>query len=173
MVEFVPLDPIVHRNDFVQMNIEYITSLQDLLDKTYQLDTRSILETSIEQRAKETLKEFSSIKPPNGVVYVLKVDGIAAGMGAIRKIGEGVGEIKRMFNYPKYRGMGFGRMMLNKLLESGREFGFSVFMLDTPRFAFAAQGLYRSVGFKETGVYPESAIQPPWDQYWLYMEKKE
>jgi len=171
--ELVELDPQIHGEEFVQMNIEYITSLQDLLDETYQLDTRSILETSVEERAKMTLDEFTRIKSPNGIVYILEVNGKVAGMGALRKIGDGVGEVKRMFNYPRYRGKGYGRKMLNKLMEAGREFGFSTIKLDTPKFAYAAQGLYHSVGFKEVEVYPESDIQPPWDQYWLYMEKKE
>ena len=95
MERFVQLDPATHGEDFVQMNIEYITSLQDLLDETFQLDTRSILETSVEERAKATLDELSSLKPPKGVVYVLEVDEEIAGMGALRKIGDGVGEVKR------------------------------------------------------------------------------
>ena len=173
MERFVQLDPTTHGADFVQMNIEYITSLQDLLDETFNLDTRSILETSIEERAKKTLDDFSSLKPPRGVVYILEVYEEVAGMGALRKIGDGVGEIKRMFNYPRYRRKGYGRKMLNKLLDAGRELGFTTFKLDTPKFAYAAQGLYRSAGFKEIESYPESEIQPPWNQYWLYMEKKE
>ena len=50
----VQFDPDNHQDEFVQMNIEYITSLQNQLDETYQLDTRSILETSIEERARTT-----------------------------------------------------------------------------------------------------------------------
>ena len=52
-------------------------------------------------------------------------DDVLIGMGAIRKVSEEIGEIKRMYIQPSHRGRGHGKQMLNKLLEAGREFGFS------------------------------------------------
>jgi ribosomal protein S18 acetylase RimI-like enzyme len=122
---------------------------------------------------RERVLWFTKLKPPEGVTLILKVDGNIAGMGAIRKIRETVGELKRMWNRPEYRGKGYGKEMVNKLLEAGRELGCSSFLLDTPKFAYAAQHVYKSAGFKERERYPESVIQPVFQPYWIYMEKKE
>jgi len=52
----------------------------------------------------------SSLRPPDGVIYLLVDDGdIVAGMGAIRKVSDEIGEIKRMYIRPLYRGRGYGK----------------------------------------------------------------
>jgi len=63
--------------------------------------------------------------------------------------------------------------MLNKLLEAGREFGCSTFVLDTAKFMTAAQHIYRSAGFVEREEYPESEVPATFQPYWLFMEKVE
>ena len=93
-------------------------------------------------------------------------------MGALRKLGDEVGEIKRMYTRPSFRGRGYGRRMLNRLLAAGSEFGCSSFLLDSPRWSHAAHHIYRSTGFEERGEYPESEVPPIFRSYWLYMEKK-
>jgi len=46
------------------------------------------------------------LKPPNGIVYLLETEGTIVGMGAIKKLKDGVGEIKRIYIQPSYRGRG-------------------------------------------------------------------
>ena len=86
----------------------------------------------------DNLEPFTSLKPPGGILYMLVVEGAVAGIGALRKLSDEVGELKRMYNLPHYKGRGLGKKMLNKLLEDGRKFGCSSFMLDTPKWAHAA-----------------------------------
>jgi ribosomal protein S18 acetylase RimI-like enzyme len=170
MIDFVQLDPI-YREDFIQMNIEYIDSLCDLLDINYQLDSRSMLTNTIPEMAQASYDEYKEIKPPNGMVLVSKLDEKIVGMGAVKRIRENTGEIKRMYNKPEYRGNGYGRMMLYQLLLEGDKLGFKSYYLDTPKFAYAAQGLYKSAGFTFCEPYPESKIGPAFSPYWLYMQK--
>ena len=94
-------------------------------------------------------------------------------MGAIRKLSNDIGEIKRMYIRPLYRGRGYGKQMLNKLLEVGREFGCSSFLLETSKFMTLAQYIYRSAGFIEREEYPESETPIILRQYQLFMEKTE
>ena len=94
-------------------------------------------------------------------------------MGALRKLDGRIGEIKRMYIRPTYRGRGYGKQMLNKLLKVGREFGCSSFVLETSKFMAVAQHIYRSAGFVEREEYPESETPTILRQYQLYMEKKE
>jgi len=57
------------------------------------------------------------LKPPGGILYMLVVEGEVAGMGALRKLSDEVGEVKRMYNRPHYRGRGLGKKMLKRLLD--------------------------------------------------------
>jgi ribosomal protein S18 acetylase RimI-like enzyme len=104
---------------------------------------------------------------------LVKEDGEIAGMGGIRKLSDETGEIKRMYIRPLYRGRGYGKQLLNKLLEKGREFGCSSFVLETSKFMTVAQYIYRSAGFVEREEYPGSETPAIFRSYQIYMEKKE
>ena len=93
-------------------------------------------------------------------------------MGALRKLEEGIGEIKRMYIKPEYRGKGLGKEMLQHLLSKGKESGFSAIYLETGAFMMTAQHLYRSVGFYDRKEYPETEVPPQLRHLWLFMEKR-
>ena len=172
LAEFVLYDPTVHIKEFRQMNIETAKWHGEQLVENFQFDAFYMLGKSIEEYVDELLDNFTNLKPPEGILYILEVDGKVAGMGAITNH-NGVGELHRMWNRPKYRGKGYGKQMINKLLEAGRKFGCTTFRLSTARFAIAAQHVFRSAGFKEIDEYPETEVAPVMRQYWIYMEKKE
>jgi len=173
MAEFVPFDLKIHREEYRQLNIEHLTWTINQLKENYQFDAASGSEQTIPEYVDEHLEELTSLSPPYGVIYLLSVDGNVEGMGAVWKLRDEIGEIKRMYIRPIHRGRGYGKQMLDKLLEAGREFGCSTFLLDTAKFMTAAQHIYRSVGFKEREEYPESEIPEAFRPYWLFMEKVE
>ena len=171
--KFVQFEPDVHKDEFIQMNIEYISWIADQLSENFQIDAFSMISSSAEERAFSTFEEYRLLKPPNGIVYIFEVNGDIAGMIALRKLSDDVGEIKRMYNRPQFRGRGIGRKLLNQVLEWGRNNGCSIFRLDTANYKSAAQHIFRTSGFKEIGAYPGSAIGPILQPYWTYMEKRE
>ena len=173
MVKFVPFDLNLHKEVFVELNIELITWIADQLRENYQIDSASEIRQTIPEYVNIHLEEIASLRPPDGVIYLLVDDGDIAGMGAIRKVSDEIGEIKRMYIRPLYRGRGYGKQMLNKLLEMGREFGFSSFLLETSKFMTIAHHLYKSAGFIEREEYPESETPKMLRSYQIYMEKKE
>jgi hypothetical protein len=59
--------------------------------------------------AEASIETYRDLKPPKGVFLLGYVDGQVAGMGAIRKIGDNLGEIKWMWNRSSFRGLGLGR----------------------------------------------------------------
>ena len=61
-----------------------------------------------------SLPKFIDMKPEEGIIYILEVDGAVAGMGVLRELEEGIGEIKRMYIRPEYQGRGFGKEMLDR-----------------------------------------------------------
>jgi ribosomal protein S18 acetylase RimI-like enzyme len=173
MVELVLLDPEVHREGFRQLCLETFNWHKEELWDNYQIDTDSFLGKTITELVDDQLESYLSLKPPEGIVYLLDVDGDLGGMIALTKMTDDTGELHRMWNRPKYRGRGYGRLLLNKILEAGEGLGCSKFILSTPKFAHSAQHLYRSVGFTEREIYSESPIDPDLQSYWIYMEKKE
>ena len=86
--------------------------------------------------------------PPAGRLLVAMESGTAIGCVALKKISEGVGEVKRLYVRPFGRGQGTGRRLAQTILETARQIGYRTIRLDTLPNMTAAQVLYRSLGFK-------------------------
>jgi len=80
-------------------------------------------------------------------------DVIPVGTVALRKLDDGIGEIKRMFIKPDQRGRGLSRVLLSRLLEEARVLHYHTLRLDTLTRLTAANALYRSMGFYEIPPY--------------------
>ncbi len=93
--------------------------------------------------------------PPDGDLLLARVDGEAAGCVALRALGGGACEMKRMFVYPRYQGYGVGRALGDAVLREARLAGHTVMRLDTSRRQEAAIALYRKLGFSEAEPYYE------------------
>jgi GNAT superfamily N-acetyltransferase len=172
MIEYIPADLNIHKSLLIDLNDEYLSWIGDEIKKHYDLDGISILGQSIQDYAENSVKEFTSYKPPDGIFYILQIKDKIIGMGAFRKLDDNTGEVKRMYIRPDFRGNDYGKALLQKLLSKGKEFGCSRILLDTGRFMSATQHIYRSVGFKEIAKYPKTEVPPEMQPYWIYMEKK-
>jgi N-acetylglutamate synthase-like GNAT family acetyltransferase len=172
MVIFVPLILLQHKEDFYQMNIETFEWHVEELDSNYNIDTLELLGSTIKELVDNSIDPYYKLKPPEGIVTLLLVNENVAGMLALTKLNETVGEIHRMWIRPKYRGNGYGTPLLLDVLDDGKRLGCSVFKLSTPRFAYAAQHVYRKAGFSDVEEYPESEVAPILRKYWMYMEKR-
>jgi putative acetyltransferase len=85
----------------------------------------------------------------------------ALGCGALRPMPDPqVGEVKRMFVLPAARGMGISRLILTKLEELAREFGYRSLVLETGMHQTAAIGLYESAGYQCINCYGIYAQEP-------------
>jgi putative acetyltransferase len=95
--------------------------------------------------------------------FVLRTDGIAAGCGGILFVGDEYGEVKRMYVRPAYRGSGFGRRILERLVDHARARGVPLLRLETGIDQAEAIGLYESVGFRRCppfGPYRDDPLSP-------------
>ena len=70
-------------------------------------------------------------------------------MGALKKKSETMAEIKRMRVHPDYQRKGFGQIILDKLEEKARQFGYTELCLDTTTKQVPAQKLYEKNGYHE------------------------
>lgn len=172
MEKFIIFDPNVHRAAFVDLSEEYFNWMANELQKNYDINVYSMVGTNLRDYVENNVDEFTSSVSSDGVFYLLQVKDKIVGMGALRKLKEGIGEIKRMYIKPEYRRKGLGRKMLHLLLSEGKGFGFSAIYLETGAFMTTAQHLYRSMGFYDREEYPETEVPPQLRQFWLFMEKR-
>lgn len=85
---------------------------------------------------------------PDGRLYLAYSDGKLAGCIAMRKLRDGICEMKRLFMRDGFRGAGIGVQLIERLIADAREIGYSRMRLDTfPPKMGKAVILYESHGF--------------------------
>ena len=73
----------------------------------------------------------SKYAKPAGRLLLAINNEVAAGCVAIRKLEEGVGEMKRFYVREEFRGRGVGRELIDKLIEEAILIGYRKILLDT------------------------------------------
>ena len=106
--------------------------------------------------------------PPEGRLFVAYADGDLAGCIALRKLDDGICEMKRLFVRENFRSLGLGRTLVEKLIADAFTEGYEQMRLDTfpPKMGKAVR-LYESYGFREIPPYynnPHEGV--------LFMEKQ-
>ncbi len=170
--KLIPLDNEAHRDQFFELNVEFLSWITDVMKDRYGVDIFSIMDGTVHDYVELVIEKFLTIRPPSGITYLLEVNGNIVGMGALTKAGEGIGEIKRMYIRPKFRGCGYGRKLLEKLLEDAKEFGYSKLRLESGIYMETAHRIYRSEGFIEIDKYDGYETPEPFLPYTIFMEKK-
>ena len=111
----------------------------------------------VEVRARYGGKEEPGAHPSAAdvsVVLVARDDaGTALGCGALRAVGDGVAEVKRMYVVPAARGRGVSRAVLTSLEESARAGGWTTLRLETGPLQPEAIGLYEGAGYRPIGAF--------------------
>jgi GNAT superfamily N-acetyltransferase len=130
------------------------------------------INVDIKSMLEQSMAKLEVFLPPYGRTLLVIEGDRAAGIACMRRIRKDIGEIKRMYVRPEFRGRGIGRALLEALIAEAQEIGYPTVRLDSTRFMKVAHSLYRSVGFYEIEPYTESEIPPEFQQYWVFMEKQ-
>jgi len=98
--------------------------------------------------------------PPGGrLLLVIDEDGRAAGCAALRDLGKGVCEMKRLFVRPEFRGQHLGERLVDMILNDARAIGYQCIRLDTlPGKMDRAIAMYRARGFKDIAPYYNNPV---------------
>ncbi len=92
--------------------------------------------------------------PPSGSLLLARSREVAAGCVGMRKLDEGVCEMKRLYVRPDFRGSGLGKTLVKTLIKNARAAEYRTMRLDTLREKMAgAVQLYRALGFREIEPY--------------------
>jgi GNAT superfamily N-acetyltransferase len=88
--------------------------------------------------------------------FVLRDNDTPAGCGGVQLFGTEYGELKRMYVRPQYRGLGYGKLLLDRLTDFARAHGVGLLRLETGIHQAAAIRLYEREGFQRI---------PPFEPY--------
>ncbi len=95
--------------------------------------------------------------PPSGQMLLARRAGAIVGCVALRRIGDGTCEMKRLFVQPAFRGQGIGKTLAQAIVEEGRRIGYKRMRLDTAMEP--ARSLYQSLGFREIPPYQQVPVE--------------
>ena len=102
------------------------------------------------------------LTPPAGYFMVARLHGRVAGCGALKLVGGGTAEIKRMWTAEFARGQGVARTVLATLEAKARELGIERLRLETNKALVEAQALYRSAGYREVAPFNDEPYAHHW-----------
>lgn len=98
--------------------------------------------------------------PPGGILLLARCADHAAGCIALRRLEDGMCEMKRLYVRPGDRGKGLGRMLVERLIVEARALGYECMRLDTIASAMKdAVALYRRMGFREISPYSSIPVE--------------
>lgn len=95
-----------------------------------------------------------------GAFLLVSRSGVPIGCGAIRRIEERTGELKRMYVRPEDRGRGIGGLLLDSLEAEARALGLSRLVLETGTRQQEALALYQRAGFSDIAPFDEYVNSP-------------
>ncbi|MCF6744910.1 GNAT family N-acetyltransferase [Blastococcus sp. KM273128] len=87
-------------------------------------------------------------------------DGTALGCGALRELGDGVAEVKRMYVVPAARGRGVSKAVLAALEDAARARGWTTLRLETGPLQPEAVGLYAGAGYRPIDAFGDYVGDP-------------
>jgi GNAT superfamily N-acetyltransferase len=91
--------------------------------------------------------------PPAGSLLLARASEEPAGCVALRDLGHGACEMKRMFVHERFHGLGIGRALAQAIVADARALGYSIMRLDTGSRQVEAQTLYQQLGFRKIEPY--------------------
>jgi GNAT superfamily N-acetyltransferase len=104
------------------------------------------------------------LRGPEGAYLVGYEGAEAVAGGGLRRIDDGVAEIKRMFVRPAARSRGVARALLEALEQTAQELGYERIRLDTGPKQVHGLALYRSAGYVDVAPYNDNPFACFWGE---------
>ncbi len=104
--------------------------------------------------------ETEEVASGHGAFLVAYLNDQAIGCGAVRRLDDTVGELKRMYVVPSSRGCGVGRQLLDALEHEARQLGRGRLVLETGARQTEALALYKRAGYVMIRRYGDYVSSP-------------
>jgi GNAT superfamily N-acetyltransferase len=148
MVRFVPVDPEVPPAS--ELLAEMAVELNALYWSASRLDLPRV--------------EPFELRPPEGVYLVGWEGDAAVAGGGLRRLDDGVAEVKRMFVRPPARSRGLAGALLEALEAQARSLGYDRARLDTGPKQVHAIALYTRAGYVPVEPYNDNPFACFWGE---------
>ena len=138
-------------------------------------DVRALVAALNEWALTQTPREFThhmtveQMAQIDTTVFIARDErGVAIGMGALKRHGGGLGEVKRMFTRPEARGLGLSRRIVEAIERVARQEGLKRLALETGAVTgFApAWRVYERAGFSRCGAFLDYPADSPHNIYY-------
>jgi ribosomal protein S18 acetylase RimI-like enzyme len=96
---------------------------------------------------------------PGGCLYIALDENQPMGCVALRDLGQGICEMKRLYVKPLFRGQKVGRLLAEVVINAARDMGYDSMRLDTVPSMKHANMLYAALGFKQISSYRFNPIE--------------
>jgi DNA-binding MarR family transcriptional regulator len=106
--------------------------------------------------------EPHELRPPAGTMLIASLHGQAVGCGALKHVGSGVSEIKRMWVADAVRGLGIGKRLLRELEGLATAAGSSLARLETNGCLTEAIAMYDRAGYVEVPAFNAEPFADHW-----------
>lgn len=143
---------VIHSNDLVVQRVDILSETAQIL--IGKLNTE-LTGRYPEEGATHFRLDPTEVSPGRGAFLVVFLNDAPVGCGAIRRIENNAGELKRMYVSPELRGRGIGRALVAALEKEARALGVSRLVLETGVRQAEAQALYARSGFSVIPAYGE------------------
>jgi GNAT superfamily N-acetyltransferase len=117
-----------------------------------------------EQRRDAPSATVEDLSPPGGGFVAIYEDGRAVAGGGVKRLEEGIAEIKRMYVVPEARSRGYARALLGALEDLARDLGYRRVRLDTGAEQPHARALYLSEGYSVIPDYNGNPLATFWGE---------
>lgn len=164
MVEIYQADLIEDQGHIQELFWEYLEWANSKLVSEYGIDL------DIHAMHGNMIANLDKFLPPDGRLLLANYHQDTVGCICMKNLVSNVGEIKRLYLRPEFRGKGIGKALVRGVLNEARFIGYQKLRLDSTKFMQGAHQLYKSFGFFEIEPYKESEIPEEYHQYWVFME---
>jgi ribosomal protein S18 acetylase RimI-like enzyme len=104
-------------------------------------------------------EELAALPGGYEALLVARTEAEIVGCVALKRLSDGVCEMKRLYVRPAARGSGAGRALVEASIARARELGYRVMRLDTLPAMDAARTLYLSLGFRPIERYNDNPVE--------------
>lgn len=114
-------------------------------------------EFSLQDFARELAELPGVYAPPSGTLLLAHCDGRLAGCVALRSLGGGACQMRRLFVRHQFRGKGVGKRLALAVIGSARDAGYTLMRLEVAPWMKEAIAMYRAMGFRQIEPPPAAA----------------